>query len=132
MKDFFDWLVGAGDPRGERRRSPRYPAVTNWALLSWLEGGRTRMSPARLLNLSSVGAFVLADKVPHQGHTAWLRLEEPAPTAWVKARVVRRAGARKAGLDFLEHCPHDFIKSVTQKAEHAPGVPPQFADAHRR
>jgi hypothetical protein len=132
MKNFFDWLLGPGDPPGERRRSPRYLAVDNWASLIWREGGRTRMSPARLLNRSSVGAFIVADEVPRPEDAAWLRLEEPAPTAWVKARVARRAGARKAGLDFLEHCPYDFFTSATQETQCTSAVPYESADGHWR
>jgi hypothetical protein len=132
MKNCFDWLLRVGDPPGERRRSSRYPTVPNWAFLIWREGGRTRTSPARLLNLSSVGGFFVADEVPHQGHAAWLRLEEPAATAWVEARVARRAGVRKVGLDFVEHCPYDFFKTATQEAERDSAVAPDFADGYWR
>src|SRR4051794_16520393 len=114
MKDFFDWLLSSGDPPRERRRSPRYPAVPNWACLAWRAEGRTVEVTARLVNLSSVGAFVLTDKMPAVGLTAWIRLEEPTPTAWAQTRVVRRAGIRKVGLDFAMHCSYELFKASTQ------------------
>jgi hypothetical protein len=132
MRYFFDWLLGAGDPPGERRRSRRCPALEKSALLMWREGGRTRISPAQLLNLSGVGAFVLAEEVPRQGHAVWLPLEEPEPTAWVKARVARHDGARKVGLDFLEHCPYDLFETATQRDGCTPFVAPEFADGYCR
>jgi hypothetical protein len=132
MKNFFDWLLGAADAAGERRRAQRYSAVDNCASVIWREGERTRVSPARLLNLSSVGAFIVADEVPRPEQAVWLRLEEPAPTAWVKARVARRARGRKAGIEFWEHCPYDFFRSATQETQRAPTVPCEFVDEHWR
>ncbi len=102
------------DAARDRRRFPRYPTMTNWACLVWHEGGRTYISPAQLLDLSSLGACVLADEVPRHGKSAWLRLEEPAPTDWVKASVVRRTEGLKAGLEFAEHCPTEFFDVVTK------------------
>jgi PilZ domain len=102
------------DAASDRRRSPRCHTLMNWACLAWSEGGRMRISPAQLLDLSSVGACVLADEVPRDGRAAWLRLEEPAPTEWVKASVVRRTGSLKVGLDFEEHCPKGFFNAATQ------------------
>ena len=132
MKDFFGRLLGRGNSPSERRRSPRYATVTNAAFLAWPERVPKFLSPGRLLNISSMGAFVLADGVPLEGHAVWLRLEAPEPTGWVKVRVVRRAGFRKVGLDFLEHCPHHFLNAATQGADHVPAVPPQLAEGYRR
>ena len=112
MSDFFNRLLGRDDPPRDRRRSPRSPTLTNCACLAWHERGRTHISPARLLNLSRLGAFVLADEVPDQRQSARFRLEEPAPTGWVNATVVRYAGAHQVGLDFAEHC--EFYKPATQ------------------
>ena len=53
----------------------------------------------------------------------WLRLEEPTPTEWVEATVVRRAGPRKVGLDFAKHCPYDFFKAATQEVAAHRGRP---------
>ena len=41
MKDAFNRLLGPRAPTRDRRRSPRYPAVPNWACLAWHEGGKT-------------------------------------------------------------------------------------------
>jgi hypothetical protein len=79
-----------------------------------------------------MGALVLADEVPAKGQVAWLRLEEPASTGWVKANVVRRAGVREVGLDLAEHCPCDLFRAATQGAQASVAVPPEFADGHGR
>ena len=88
MNNLLDWLLGSEDPLRDRRRSPRYPALPNRARMAWQEGGRTRVSTARLLNISGVGALVVADEKPIKGQAVWVRLEEPAPTEWVEARIM--------------------------------------------
>ena len=105
MSDFINQFLGRDGPPKDRRRFPRYPAVTNWAFLARHEGGRICIAPAQLLDLSSVGACALVDERPLEGQATWLRLEEPEPTGWVKANVVRRSGTCQVGLDFAEHCP---------------------------
>ena len=55
INDFFGRIIGRDDPPRDRRRSPRYPTVANWGFLAWRGGGRTRISPARLLNISGDG-----------------------------------------------------------------------------
>jgi hypothetical protein len=132
MNTFFEWLLNQTDTPRDRRRSPRYPAIPNSAFLKWMEGGRPHVSPARLLNISSAGACVHTKELPAEGRAAWLRLEEPAPTAWVKAKITRRARGRKAGLEFAEHCPYDFFKAVIQEVQHIAAVPPEFADGYWR
>jgi hypothetical protein len=132
INNFLDRLLGRYDPTTNRRRSPRYPAVANWAFLAWHGGGRTRISPARLLNISGAGSFILARKMPNEGQSARLRLDEPIVTGWVKAKIVRRSGSLKAGLDFLEHCPEEFFQAATQSAPRDAAIPPEFADGHRR
>ena len=131
INDLFGRILGRDDPPRDRRRSPRYPTVANWAFLAWRGGGRTRISPARLLNMSGAGAFVLAREMPDQGQPAWLRLDEPTVTQWVKANIVRRTGTLKAGLEFLEHCPEEFLQAATQSAPSDVTVSPGFADGYR-
>ena len=101
MKRLLNWLLGRPDRSRERRRSPRYPAFSNRAFLLWREGGQTRFSKTRLLNLSGVGTLVVTDRQPAKGLAVWLRVEEPTPTEWVEATVVRQAGSHKVGLNFV-------------------------------
>jgi hypothetical protein len=78
-------------------------------LLAWHERGGIHHRPAQLLNISRSGALVRSDALPREGRDAWLRLEEPAATAWVKATVVRHAGDREIGLAFIEQFPEGFL-----------------------
>jgi hypothetical protein len=128
----FDQLLGRDSPAKDRRRSPRYPTVQNWACLAWREGGRTRESTARLLNMSSVGACVLTNDIPVVHETVWLRLEEPTPTQWVEATVVRRSGPLKFGLNFVQHCPNELFEVVSQPAQNIVALPPEFEYRHWR
>lgn len=112
MTNLFERLLNGDGPLGERRRSPRDPTVPNWAFLMWRERGQTRVSPARVLNLSNVGAFVLSNELPVVGQAVRFCLENPAPTVCVVASVVRRDGGHKVGLDFAEYCPYDFFETA--------------------
>jgi len=131
MIGLLDWLLH-GDPPGERRRAPRYSTVTNAAFLAWYEEGRTRITPARLRNISTVGIFIVANEVPLEGQGAWFRVDEPMLTAWVKASVVCRAGKHEAGLDFLDQCPYEIFKAATQGSERALCIPSEFAEGYWR
>jgi hypothetical protein len=132
VKGFFEWLLTADEPTGDRRRSPRYPAVPNRARLAWREGGRTREATARLVNISGVGAFVLGPEMPAAGAAVRIRLEVPAVTDWVEARAIRRASSGKLGLDFAGSCPYDVFKAATHGVPREIRVPPEFADGYWR
>jgi hypothetical protein len=128
----FDRLLRRHGPPADRRRSPRRPAVANWASLAWRDGGRMCIAPARLLDVSGAGALLVAAESPGRGHPVWIRLEEPAATAWVKAGVARRAGALKLGVEFLEHCPGEFLGAVIPGVRRTAAAPPGPADAPAR
>jgi hypothetical protein len=57
---------------------------------------------------------------------------EQTLSEWVEARVVRRAGSRKVGLDFVKHCPYDFFKAATQGVQRVVPIPPEFAEGYWR
>src|SRR5262249_21910570 len=109
-----------------------YPSVANRACLAWQEGTRTRESRATLINVSSVGAFVIADEMPAKNRAVWVRLEGPTPSDWVEARGVRGLRSRKLGLEFGKPCPYDFFKAATQGVQHVVPVLPEFADGYWR
>jgi hypothetical protein len=62
--------------------------VQNRAYLGWREETETHQCPARLLNISSGGVLIFTEESPEQGQTAWICLEDPAATEWVKANVI--------------------------------------------
>src|SRR4051794_11891917 len=108
MKRFLDCFLGRDNASVDRRRSPRYRALPNRGLLSWRDDGQARRSRVQLLNVSGVGVLLATERRLDRGQAVWLRSEEPVPTEWIEATVVRRAGARKIALDFAEHCPYDL------------------------
>ncbi len=116
-------LLEPGGRRSDRRLSPRYLAVRNRAFLSWRIEAETFESSARLINISTSGALVLAEKRPGRGPTAWLRLEVPVASEWVEATIVRimkvpgllwfRKTFYLVRLRFTEPCPYQLFKLAT-------------------
>jgi hypothetical protein len=97
----------------DRRRSARHVARKNLACVEWLEGGEIRESAARLVNVGQGGALFLTDSSPPLFKTIWCRLDEPAPTDWVTARVVRHGGENEIGVEFTDACRLDFTLAAT-------------------
>jgi PilZ domain len=92
--------------RGARRR----------ARLSWGEGVLSRAVPARLINISRMGAaLTTAESPPHSGLVR-LRLAGDTPTPWLEADVlgIDRDERRKfrVRLKFREPCPTIFLKTA--------------------
>ncbi len=100
-------------PATERRKSPRSSAVANRAVLEWTEGSESRESPARLVDISGGGARLVAEGLPPLGQSVWFRLEQPAASGWVGARVVRHDDSHGAGLEFANTCPFDVYHAAT-------------------
>jgi hypothetical protein len=98
-------------------------AVRNRAFLSWKIEAESFESSARLINISTRGALVLAEKRPGRGPTVWLRLEVPVATEWVEATIVRivkvpgllwfRKAAYLVRMHFQDPCPYHIFKSAT-------------------
>jgi hypothetical protein len=100
-------------PCPDRRVAPRLPAVANQTRLEWWEGDHGQQATASLVNLSATGALIRSpDRLPVQ-MLLWLRLESPARSQWIGARIVRREGQDHAGLAFVEPCPYDFLHAAT-------------------
>lgn len=97
----------------DRRTSRRFPAVQNLATLEWTDGLSNRTSRARVINVSQGGALLEGSLDVKGDEILWLRLDEPATTGWVGARVVRQVDQEQAAVAFLEPCPFDFLQSAT-------------------
>jgi hypothetical protein len=80
------------------------------------ESMQSRISRARLLNLSQTGALVLSEAVPPAGVRVWLRLDTPQITDWVevvlKGSAPAAAGSHRLRLAFREACPYGLFKAV--------------------
>jgi hypothetical protein len=88
-------------------------ARTNLACVEWLEGGEILGTAARLVDVSEGGALFLADHRPPLHLTVWCRLEGPAPTDWLTARIVRHGAEHEVGLAFADACRFDFTMAAT-------------------
>jgi pSer/pThr/pTyr-binding forkhead associated (FHA) protein len=101
----------------ERRASCRYPVTDAEAVLSW--SLQSRVSNARLLDISQTGVLVLSEAVPPAGERIWFRLETPQITDWVevvpKGSAPGTAGAHRVRLAFREACPYDIFRAVVYK-----------------
>jgi PilZ domain len=97
----------------DRRRTARQEANGKTGTLEWSEGSRPRETGFRLLDFSQGGVRLAAESSPPAGHQVWIRLEEPAPTGWVSAKVIRVGESLEAGLAFSGCCPFEFRLAAT-------------------
>ncbi|MBV8318079.1 MAG: hypothetical protein JOZ53_24310 [Planctomycetaceae bacterium] len=61
-----------------------------------------------MVDIGEGGALLDVESPPPLHQTVGCRLKEPAPTDWIKARVVRPGGFRQVALEFLSSWPFDF------------------------
>jgi PilZ domain len=110
-------LIGSGGDVSvtveECRTSARQRGVANRARIEWWEGDAWRETAGHLVNLSAGGALMVAEDRPPVRHVVWCCLEEPGPTDWLKATVVRHGPGREVGLAFADSCPLDFTLAAT-------------------
>lgn len=97
----------------DRRRTSRHPARDNRARLEWAEGAEFQGTEARIVDISQGGARFVADEAPPADRQVWLRLEMPALTGWVSAKVIRLDESLGAGLAFCGYCPFDLFRAAT-------------------
>lgn len=76
--------------------------------MEWWEGQKVCRSWSRLLDISHGGASLMTECLPPLDRPIWLRLEEPAQTDWVTARVVWHDAEGKVGVNFRQTCPFFF------------------------
>ena len=106
----------------DRRASAREPAVANQVRVEWFEGGQTRGTAGRVVNISRGGAFLVADRPPPRGKTLRLRMVEPTGTDEVGANVVRHGESDRVGLSFTDPCPYDLHLAATLGINPFPGL----------
>jgi hypothetical protein len=80
-------------------------------MLEWREANQCRSRSTPLLNISRGGVLACCDASAH-GRVA-LRLDSPAVTGWVAARVVRRDGEGRIAMEFDEPCPDELYLGAT-------------------
>ena len=115
-------------PSSNRRKSVRYNGIANQAWLAWRAEGNSVSVAARVSDISQSGAAVLVEQAPplRKDDPVWLRMEHPAPSDWVEARVVAVTVITKRSLLFLTQvvghlvrlqftgsCPYEMFKTAT-------------------
>jgi hypothetical protein len=101
----------------DRRGAPRYsPSESVAACLCWHAGKEHQYTKSEILNVSMTGVMLRVVEVPPENAPVWVRLEEPNPTDWVEADVVRVNNhwgePKTARLRFREPCPYDIFKAA--------------------
>jgi hypothetical protein len=100
---------------GERRASPRLPAVQRSAWLGWWEDDEFLIAPAVLDNISRGGARLTIPKPIHIGQACWLCIGPPSPVVGVRSEVVgiaRMRGGFEVRLAFTMECPETLYEIV--------------------
>src|SRR5262249_36306734 len=93
----------------DRRASHRCPTLENRLTVQWWDAVVAHESPARVVDLSAAGALLAVLEPPSISQLIRIRLERPATTDWVDARVVRRAESHEIGVAFRDRCPKSFF-----------------------
>jgi hypothetical protein len=96
----------------ERRQAHRRPAVENRALLAWRVGDETHVVPARIRDISLLGARLVAEERPPCDQPVWVRLRQPAETDWIEAKVARVTESGEIGLAFPGSCPYALYQTL--------------------
>ena len=94
----------------ERRASVRRETVNNQTSVQ-LTYDRTgkRFTRAKLLNISTGGAWILTDKELALYQPLWVRLENATEIALIDAQPVRFGRTNEVGIRFTRQCPPDLL-----------------------
>ena len=98
----------------ERRGTTRYPAANDRTVVQIMDEKGTRITRARLANVSAGGALILTDRQPELNRPLHLRLESAAKLGWIMAIPVRSGPTREVGVRFARPCPPDFLWAATR------------------
>jgi hypothetical protein len=97
------------------RTNPRHESSAR-ARLAWKDGEKSRVVPARLLNICRTGAALVVATPPPEAVPVLIRLMGEEPTPWIEADVVGveslRESRHRVRLKFHEFCPNLFLKSA--------------------
>src|SRR5262245_55664359 len=97
----------------ERRSTPRLPTADEPARIAWKSQGlRMHKAPARLIDITAVGAGLLAQQPAELGQLLWLGITS-LPGEWVKATIraaVPQGSQWQYHLAFCEPCPVGLLE----------------------
>ncbi|MDR3637093.1 MAG: hypothetical protein P4L84_25040 [Isosphaeraceae bacterium] len=112
---FFRKQLRPGVQDGERRASPRLPALERDAWLGWWEDDEFLIAPAVLENISRGGVRLSINKPIGVDQPCWLCLGPPSPVVCVRSLVLGIARGRN-GFDvrlvFTMGCPEQLYDVV--------------------
>ena len=96
----------------DRRNSPRYACVPNYAMLAWQEGPEDVSEIVHVADVGVNGVLVTAARLPPSGIPVWIRLELPRVTEWYEAVVTRIVPPDGCALMFPGPCPYELYKAT--------------------
>jgi hypothetical protein len=103
----------------ERRSTPRLRTSNEPARIAWKAGGlRMRTAPARLIDITTHGAGLVAHRPGELGQLVWLGVLS-LPGEWVKATIraaIRNGSQWKYHLAFCEPCPAGLLEEAVHGA----------------
>ena len=88
----------------DRRASPRYSTADNQTYVRLIARFGTRISKARLINISHHGALILTDDVVASHQPLEVRLDDAPEIGWIKAEAVRYGQRQGVGIRFDRFC----------------------------
>ncbi len=112
----------------DRRRFPRYTALSRAARVGWWSGPRFRSTRARLVNISPSGTLIEVNEVPPGQETVWVSFGEGSgiDSGWCESLVVAQAPARallgghRLRLEFVEETSRELFEAATRAEEPYP------------
>lgn len=103
---------GGGSGGMERRGSPRYSSVPNWATATWRDGRGKQVASMRVIDVGVGGMLVSSTILPRVGQMVRVRLEQPVTTDWYEAEVARLDPPDLFAVVFPDNCPYDLYRAV--------------------
>src|SRR5689334_6078702 len=107
-RSLLGFLRARPRPVGEDFRGNQRHESNARACIAWSQGASDRTAPARLIDISRLGAALSTAHPPPQGLVIRLRLVGNEPTPWIEAQVLAvealGQGRHRVRLQFREPC----------------------------
>ena len=101
----------------DRRASPRYSTADNQTYVRLIARFGTRISKARLINISHYGALILTDDVVALNQPLEVRLDDAPEIGWIKAEAVRYGQPQGVAIRFDRPCDHHVLEAAMRGFE---------------
>jgi hypothetical protein len=99
----------------DRRASTRHITAAYETYVQIMDWTGTRITRARLRNVSTGGALIVTDSVVATSQKLRLRFEIAPETSWIDAEVVHFGRRQEAGIRFSSPRPPEFVLVATRR-----------------